>query len=288
MKKSFPCFVAFVILSVVAQSQPYIDVVSVYHQWSPADNSDKSKTPMNVQTTSAFVNMPFKIDSDYVLVNPTYENYTLNLPSEQNSFRLTAAYVPLTWLHQWKNPKWSTAFVAIPRLSGDLSVPVHFNSYQLGAVVLAYYQKKETVKYNFGMYYNSDFFGTFFVPLVGIDWSINKRWNLFGSLPINMNLEYTASKKIHAGFGINFLTNSYRINNSSFLRVDDYNAKFILNYYILKDQVISLETGHSLFRQYRLGTMENNSPNYQYDLNVSGGYLFKVAYVLRIGLDKKN
>jgi hypothetical protein len=287
MKKSLLYFVSFTILSITASSQPYIDIASVCRQTSPSDNSDNSKNPVDIEMTSAFLNIPLKIDSDYILINPIYENYKLNMSPEVNSLKLTAAYVPVTWLHQWKNRKWSTAFVAIPRLSSDLSGPVHANNYQMGGVILSYYQKKETVKYNFGMYYNSDFFGAFFVPLVGIDWSINKRWNLFGSLPINMNLEYSVSQKLHAGVGVNFLTNSYRIHNDGFLRVDDYNAKFILNYYILKDQVISIETGHSLFRQYRYGTMENGKLNYEHDLEVSDGYLFKVAYIFRVALDKK-
>ncbi len=287
MKKSLFHFVAFIMLSRMASAQPYIDIASVYHQSSPADNSSNSKTPMSIEMSSVFLNIPLQVDSDYILINPVYENYRLNVSSEINPVKLTAAYVPVTWLHQWKNPKWSTAFVAIPRLSGDLTKPVHSDSYQVGGVVLAYYQKKEAMKYNFGAYYNSDFFGPFFVPLVGIDWSINKRLNLFGSLPINMNIEYTVNKKLHAGAGVNFLTNSYRIQNNGFLRVDDYNAKFILNYYIVKDQVISLEAGHSLFRQYRYGKLENGSPDYQHDLHVSDGYLFKVAYIFRVALDKK-
>ncbi len=287
MKKFLFYFVAFATICGIASAQPYIDIASVYHQSSLADNSSNSKTPMNIEMTSAFLNIPLQVDSDYILINPIYENYRLNVSSEIDPVKLTAAYIPLTWLHQWLNPKWSTAFVVIPRLSSDLAELAHSNNYQVGGVVLAYYQKKQTVKYNFGAYYNSDFFGPFFVPLVGIDWSINKRWNLFGSLPINMNIEYTVNKKLHAGVGVNFLTNSYRIHNNGFLRVDDYNAKFILNYYIVKDQVISLEAGHSLFRQYRFGTMENGSPDYQHDLQVSDGYLFKVAYIFRVSLDKK-
>jgi hypothetical protein len=109
---------------------------------------------------------------------------------------------------------------------------------------------------------------------------------LFATLPINANLEYKMNKIVHTGLGVNLLTNSYRIQDKDFLRIDDYNAKFILDIYMMKNQVISFEAGHSLFRQYRNGIMEGGKPVYTSDLNVSDGYQFKVAYIFRIRTDK--
>jgi len=176
--------------------------------------------------------------------------------------------------------------MAIPRISSDLAKPLDGNDYQIGGIALATYKKKETLKYSFGAYYNSEFFGDYYIPLLGIDWNINNKWNLFGTLPINLNLEYKMNKTVHAGMGLNLLTNSYRIQDHDFLRIDDYSAKFILDIYMMKNQVISFEAGHSLFRQYRMGMMEGQKPDYTGDLNVSDGYQFKLAYIFRIRTDK--
>jgi hypothetical protein len=59
-----------------------------------------------------------------------------------------------------------------------------------------------------------------------------------------------------------------------------------MDIYVMKNQVISLEAGHSLFRQYRMGVMENGKANYVDDLNVSDGYQFRLAYIFRIRTDK--
>lgn len=278
--------VAFVLFAVAASAQPYIDIATVYFQQSPADNSVKSKNALNTQLTSVSLNLPLQVDSDYILINPVYENYRLDFSTESDPVNLTAVYMPVAWIHQYRNPKWSTALMAIPRLSSDLVKPLDRNDFQMGGIALATYKKKETLKYSFGAYYNSEFFGDYCVPLLGIDWNITNKWNLFGTLPINLNLEYKMNKTIHAGLGLNLLTNSYRIENSDFLRIDDYNAKFILDICLMKNQVISLEAGHSLFRQYRMGTMENGKPDYMADMNVSDGYQFKLAYIFRIRTDK--
>ena len=241
---------------------------------------------MNTQLTSIFLNLPVQIDSDYIVINPVYENYRIDISSETRAVSLTAIYMPVGWIHQFKSSKWSTTLMAIPRISSDLAKPLDGNDYQMGGIALATYKKKETLKYSFGAYYNSEFFGDYYIPLLGIDWNINNKWNLFGTLPVNLNLEYKMNKTVHAGMGLNLLTNSYRIQDHDFLRIDDYSAKFILDIYMMKNQVISFEAGHSLFRQYRMGMMEGQKPDYTGDLNVSDGYQFKLAYIFRIRTDK--
>jgi hypothetical protein len=277
---------SFVALSAAASAQPYIDIASVYFQQSPGDNMSRSKSSMNTQLTSVFLNLPLQIDSDYIVINPVYENYRLDVSSETDPINLTAVYMPLAWVHQFKGSKWSTTFMAIPRLSSDLVKPVDGNDFQMGGIALATWKKKETLKYSFGAYYNSEFFGGYYIPLLGIDWNITGKWNLFGTLPINLNLEYKMNKTVHAGFGLNLLTNSYRIEDKDFLRIDDYNAKFILDIYMMKNQVISVEAGHSLFRQYRMGAMDGGKPDYMHDLNVSDGCQFRLSYIFRIRTDK--
>ena len=285
MKKILLTF-SLIVAVTTAFSQPYIDIASAYYQQSPAYHVSESKSAMNTSLASVFLNLPFQIDSDYIIVNPVYESYHLNI-SSSDPINLTAVYMPLAWVHQYKSPKWSTTLMAIPRLSSDLSSSVSSNDFQIGGIALATYKKKETLKYSFGAYYNSEFFGTYCMPLLGIDWNINNKWNLFGTLPINLNLEYKMNKVVHAGAGLNLLTNSYRVENADFLRIDDYNAKFILDLYLTKNQVISMEAGHSLFRQYRLGEMNDSKPYYTQDLNVSDGYQFRIAYIYRIRMDSK-
>src|SRR5690242_18021923 len=104
---------SFFAISTVVSAQPFIDIASVYFQKSPADNRDGSKNSLNTQLTSVFLNLPLQIDSDYIVINPVYENYLLDISSETDPISLTAVYMPLAWVHQFKSSKWSTTMMAI-------------------------------------------------------------------------------------------------------------------------------------------------------------------------------
>ena len=86
-----------------------------------------------------------------------------------------------------KNPKWRTTLLVLPKINSDYK-DISTDDMQMGGVAMFSYKKKDNLKYHFGLYYNREFFGDYFLPLLGIDWKINQRMNLFGDLPITMNL----------------------------------------------------------------------------------------------------
>ena len=160
------------------------------------------------------------------------------------------------------------------------------NDFQFGGAVLNVFKKNENLKYKLGLYYNSEFFGAFFMPLLGLDWNVNSRLNIFGVLPGSMNLEYKFSpNKFHAGINFRAITSSFRINDNPYLKINDNQLKLFVDYYVTKNNVISIEAGHTIFRKFKTG-IRLGGKNTDADLNVSEGYLFKIAYAYRIRTDK--
>ncbi len=158
---------------------------------------------------------------------------------------------------------------------------------QIGGAVLNTYLKKENLKFKFGAYYNSEFFGPFFLPLLGIDWNVNPKLNVFGVLPAGMTIEYKASpKKFHTGIMFRTITNSYDMNfTTSFVRINDNHLKLFFDFYLPGNTVFSLEAGHSVLRKYKLGQKINTGTVYT-DNKIKDGYLFKAAFYLRLRTDK--
>ena len=267
----------------ITGAQPFLDIASVYYQYSAADKPDHNNTLYTDLTSVAFT-LPLKIDSDYFVINPVYENFRMTFPVSFVDRQFQVAYLPLTWLHQW-NSKWKTAFVFIPRVSSQLDRKISDRDMQYGGAVLTSYQKKETLKFKIGLYYNREFFGPFFMPLAGIDWNINPKWNLFGVLPGSMNIEYKFAKSVHAGILFRSITNSYRTFDHNFIRVNDAHLKLFLDLYLAKNHVISIEAGHSLFRKYKSGFRESGNAEY-YSMNVTDGLLFRIAYAFRLRTDE--
>lgn len=265
------------------KAQPFIDLVSAYYQYSAADKPKNNNT-IYTGLASVAVTLPLQVDSDYIVINPVYENFRMTFPFRFTDREFHVGYIPITWLHRW-NAKWKTAFVFIPRISSLLDSEIGQRDIQYGGAILTTKQKSETFKYKFGVYYNTEFFSNFFMPLLGIDWNINPKWNLFGVLPGSMNIEYKFRKSIHAGLMFRSITNSYRTFDYNFIRVNDNHLKFFLDFYLSKKQVISVEAGHTILRNYRSGYRKSGDADY-YSMNVTDGYLFRIAYSFRLRTDQ--
>jgi hypothetical protein len=234
--------------------------------------------------------LPVKLHEDVLVLNPFFESYRLKFnEQDDNQHTLNSIGFPVVFLRQWKNEKWKTAFVFIPRINSDFK-NISSQDYQLGGAVVAVYEKKENLKYKFGLYYNSEFFGPFFMPLLGIDWNVNERINLFGVLPGNLTLECKINPSFYYGINFKSITNSYHFISSSlynfhgnFLKVTDNQLKVFLDYYPAKNIAISIEAGHSVLRKYSIGYDDNTLKQNQ----LRDGILLKAGLSYRIRLNEK-
>ena len=223
------------------------------------------------------------MDSDFVSVNPAYENFNINL--EHTDFTLQSFSLPLSWLHQWSDSKYKTAFVFITRSMSKTNNSFNENTFQFGGAVLVTYEKNKNLKYKAGLYCNNEFFGPFFIPLLGIDWKVSPQLNLFGTLPNSLMLEYKCMPgKLHTGVAFRSLTNSWRWSDVEFIRFNDNHLRLFVDWYVAKNHVIILEAGHSVLRKYKMGRREEGRNIYR-DLKVSNGWLIKAGYSFRIRTD---
>jgi len=137
------------------------------------------------------------------------------------------------------------------------------------------------------MYYNSEFSGAFFMPLLGIDWKIDDRNYLFGVLPGNLVIEHKAGNRFYYGAIFRAITNSYRAGRlntrSYFLRVDDNQLTAYSDIYIAKKIVFTLEAGHSFLRRLRLG-FKDGPEKYFFTDKTNDDFIFRAALNYRLRL----
>lgn len=284
-KITLALFVLFLFAAMDIFAQPYFDIVNIYYRQSPGKSLyHTGENRLKTELVSVNLQAAFKVKKDYIVVNPFCDYYNLRFSNGQQQ-EMYGLGIALTWLKQWKNEKWSTAFIAIPRLNSEMQM-VNRNDYQLGGAVLGIYKKNETLAYKFGVYYNAEYFGPFVVPLVGIEWSPSNRLKVFGILPNQFNVEYKFNKHFYVGTELSFMTNTYRYENDSFLRIDDNHLRIYADVYFTKNIVLTLEAGQSAFRRYRIGYRTNGPPTYS-NLNVDDGLLFRAGIAYRLRLDEK-
>jgi hypothetical protein len=178
------------------------------------------------------------------------------------------------------NKKWSLNLIAIPRINAE---DIQLNTaFQMGGIAFASYKIKEQQKFRLGVYVNNDFFGVFVIPLAGVDWKINNTNYLFGLLPGRLTFEHRLNAYLYTGATFRAITNSYRLNNGNYLRIDDNQISLYLDCYPAKHIAVTLEPGYGIFRKLRSGVDHNK--NYVTDYNWNDGAFIKLSASYRIRL----
>jgi hypothetical protein len=156
--------------------------------------------------------------------------------------------LPLGMQVQLKNPKVKFTGLIIPKIAGaDLGAEFS-DVFQIGAYSLFTVTESEKFRYKFGLYYNREFFGNFFIPLVGIDWKVSDRLTIYGTLPNSMKFSYAvAPSRVNAGLAFRSLTRSFRGEDvNTFVRYNELQLKTFFDFYITKKNVVFVEGGYFL------------------------------------------
>jgi len=264
--------------SISTNAQPYVDVINVRYSSSLSNNKGATSfTHLYVGS-----DLPFKLKNNkLVVLSPFFEQWNIDsinnkhyLPAVSSITMALSAIIPLNKNH------WSLTATAVPRFNSE-ALQLH-NSYQMGGVLLATYKKRNNLKYKLGVYVNSEFFGLFVMPLAGIDWKINEHNYLFGVLPGRLTYEHQLSYAFYTGATFRAVTNSYRLNNSQYLRIDDNQTSAYLDWYAAKHLVFSGEMGYGIMRKLRTGFGHNKNYNTVY--NWDDGLFFRLSASYRIRL----
>jgi Domain of unknown function (DUF6268) len=281
------------------QAQPYIDIVQLKYTHSPGAGLWRQKNQRNYfEYYSAAFNLPFvsKKDSSIILLSPYLERWDIGFTGAVGNYNdlpnhLDGLVLPVTYIRP-VSENWSITLSAIPRWNGD-SNAFFKNSFQIGGAVIAAYKATLNLTVKLGLYYNSEFSGAFFMPLLGLDWRIDKHNNLFGLLPGNLVFEHKITRRFYCGLNFRAITNTYNAGsiiasttsgletNSRYLRIDDNQLNAFADVYILKHLVLTLEAGHSILRKMRVG-LKNPEVKYYYQEPVNDDYLLKASLNYRI------
>ena len=102
-----------------------------------------------------------------------------------------------------------------PRLMTDMK-NIDGKSFQLGGLFL--YEKKfrETLSMSFGVMYNQELFGPYFVPLINLDWTIKDKWRIAGLLPIYAKISYLINENFDLGISHFGLITTYALTDPEY------------------------------------------------------------------------
>jgi hypothetical protein len=247
MKKNHIVFLLLLFIPVLLSAQPFIDIVNVSAQRFESKYEDSLASPAEARNYNLNVCIPkvFKNGTTF-LVRFAAENLASSIGDSHYS--LYAFSMPVGFQFVSKNKKWKTMVLGIPKISSDLQDDLS-KDMQYGGVALFTRVIHDSLKIKFGLYYNRECFGNFFVPLVGIDWKATKHINIYGLLPNNMRVEYDLGGGFYAGVGYKNYQRSYRLSggfNNDFVRVRESQVKVFGECFVFKKVLVFTEIGYTL------------------------------------------
>ncbi len=239
----------------VSHAQPYLDLAQGMYSASPG--SDGQPKTFNHLRASANLPIISKKDSSYFVFNPIWDQRWIQTSETSTEYAVQGL---ITWFNYSRNfgKKWAVQLSAIPRWMGVSSLQFS-EGFQMGGAVLVTRKIRPGLKYQFGAYYNKELFGNFFLPLLGIDWKINDRMNLFGILPGYLTYEHRLGTKFSWGGNFRTFTSTYRLDTKGFtgaddyLRVQDNQVGVYSDWYIAPKIVLNVEVGHTIMRRIATG-----------------------------------
>ncbi|MEI7595742.1 MAG: DUF6268 family outer membrane beta-barrel protein [Bacteroidota bacterium] len=281
-------------------SQNYVDLFNVGSNISPNNSIKNSNETINISETFCMFKLPIVLKNKDIIIAGT----SFNLMSFNKQITLTnstdfySTTFQLGYTKQW-NDKWNTMLIALPKVSSDFE-EVNNKDWQMGGILLFTYKKKENLKYKFGGYYNQEYFGPMFVPIIGIDWQPSDKISVFGNLPIALTFDYRFSKRFSTGIYFNAPTFSYRLGekfHNEYIQKSSQDLSLYLDSYIFKNIVFSAKGGHSFGRSYRIYS-ENDKLSakisavaigdnrLQLSNDINDGYFFEIKLSYRVPLKK--
>jgi hypothetical protein len=128
-------------------------------------------------------------------------------------------------------------------------------------MIINYFESKPGFFWQFGLYYNQDTYGPFFMPLAGFDCKINQKNYIAILVPAYFMYEHKFSTSVYAGFEMELFGETFRLGNSTYpysfiSQLGDKKMTFLteprlfLDYYFKENWVIYAKPGFRLFQKY--------------------------------------
>jgi hypothetical protein len=302
MRKFFYIFI-FAFASKIS-SQNYVDILKVSYATTPFNTFDTSSSKTKLDQLDADLTVPIKLnEKSTIITGLMYESFQTKLFADKGSVGFGSSVLKLGFNRQFSE-KWSGTFMALPKIASDYK-NIGSKDVQVGGAVIMKCKKHNRLNYKFGLYYNSELFGPFFVPMVGMYYlSPNEKFETNIMFPLQADANYKIAPFLNVGANFNGQIRSYHLTDITPVDHSTYIARSTNEFYAyLKfnfSKSLSLQTkvGRSVGRSYKVFD-ENDKVDFglpatfighqrhQLNSNFSNGLIFQATLIYRFNLNKK-
>ncbi|HOX81571.1 MAG TPA: DUF6268 family outer membrane beta-barrel protein [Chryseolinea sp.] len=239
-------------------AQDYVDVLKFTYTNTSENNFEKSSISTRVQEIYLETTLPLELNTTTNFVTGFIcEKIQTKLfkDGENETFSSISLKIGLNKIH---SEKWSGTYVLLPKIASDFR-QITRKDFQCGGFALLKYKKNEQMSYKVGLYANSELFGPWFVPLLGLYYiSSDKKFEANVTLPIMTDANYVFHKNIAIGASFFGQVRTYHLTkitidgNNGYVHRSTNELSAYLKFTLTKSLVIQSKVGRSIGRYYRV------------------------------------
>jgi len=252
--------------TICLKAQPVFDLAQVSYQYGPSAGLKPGTVGTEVNTFYAGLNTPIKLNSRNRIILQTFHDrrhigfedegnskgFTLHHAGLPSRFDLQAFVLNTSFQRTLRDTSQNLVFVISGRHYASVGTPVSTLTLTPSAALLYTRRINERFAWKTGVYVSKEFFGFFWLPLLGVDWQAGKRLWVWGILPRQLVADYRLKPAWHLTLSYRGVTDSYRVGEKNWLAQLEGQLRIGNEFYIPRSSlVLVLETGRSLFRNLR-------------------------------------
>ncbi len=277
-------------------AQNYTDIVNVaYTQNADADYKGFDNT-FNQKGISANFNVPIHLNEheDVLMPNLNYRSVQLNNNFyTEDRLDFHDVHIGLSYFKNWKKSHWASSIEVGLSAASDFS---NFNGNHLNynTNLLLYYGKKESLVWNFGVDYVGGSFGSWLIPLLGVDWQMTEKLHFSFQTFSHFQLEYQFTERFAGGLQLE--NRAYSFNLSDYFGIEESSvytysnqfpfspqkASLFLDSYLSEQAVIFGKIGVEFARELFHTDLEGNFiEESAYNGKIDTGLIFEIGFAWR-------
>ena len=284
--------------------QNYIDLLKLNYNYTSLNPFEGSTTNTTISEFDLDATLPIVInDRTAIVTGIITEAFRVKLDAAQESKNIYAIN-PKLGLSLIHNEKWSGTYVLLPKIASDFQ-QLNRKDFQIGGFILMKYTKKPNLNFKAGVYANTEFFGPWIVPLLGLYYlNESEKLEVNLTLPFIADINYKISPAVSLGMNFNGITKSYHINKPLYFDSPGYLARASNELFLytsinsFKNIMIHVKAGHSFGRYYRVYDEDDqvslglplkyfNDNRNQLNSDFADGWVFQLMTIYRLPIQPK-
>lgn len=296
-------FILFILLLPgLSFGQGYVEGVSISYEHMPmkieTPTGDQKFTGNNLKIGTSMPIFLAPNRSKYLIVGGNLEAFNFSGTHPDFDVKRVYSISPTFGYSTMVSMSFNITALLTPTLNSDYK-DVKRSDVKFGAIVRGTWRASDQLSWRAVLGYRRQFYGPQYVVLVGMDWKVNDKWQIFGDVPHSLTASYEVNEKVNAGFNLFVQNSTYGLNKQDrYFEYNTVNPGLFIERYISPKWAVRATAAYTLIRNMEIYNKTDKAKGFIdfYELGdrkdpinpeVSTGLAFKIGLSYRIFPGKK-